>query len=203
MQAGKTRVAKKVAAPTADNILDVAQDLLQTRGYNGISYQDIADAVGIRKASIHYHFATKAALGAALVKRYRARWNTFLQEIDRSTGDDAWARLDRYLDPFRQTVQAGDRACLCGVLGAEFGSLSRPVQSQVREFFKENERWLTRLLVEGRRTGQFHFGGDAASEAGVFFACLEGTLLVARACGEPTRFEAVVAQLKCALGGAP
>jgi TetR/AcrR family transcriptional repressor of nem operon len=199
MQAAKYQISKKSRATTADTILDVAQELLQTRGYNGISYQDIADRVGIRKASIHHHFPTKAALGAAVVKRYRRRWDAVLQEIDELPGD-VWARLDRYLDPFRQTVQSGDRACLCGVLGAEFGSLSRPVQSQVREFFKDNEQWLTRLLLEGQRLRQFRFTGAAASEAGVFFACLEGTLLVARACGEPSRFEAVVIQLKSSLG---
>src|SRR4051794_36242328 len=59
--------------PTSDLILDVAQELLQTRGYNAISYQDIADRIGIRKASIHHHFPNKSDLAQALVRRYRQR----------------------------------------------------------------------------------------------------------------------------------
>ena len=53
---------------TANRILDVAERLVQLRGYNAFSYADVAKAVGIRKASLHYHFATKGDLGLALVE---------------------------------------------------------------------------------------------------------------------------------------
>ena len=185
---------------TPTRILDIAQELFQTRGYNGISYQDIADRVGIRKASIHHHFATKASLATALVRRYRAGWRAFLDDVDGSASK-ADKKLDQYVEPFRATAAAGDRACLCGVFGAEFASLSKPVQKEVTQFFKDNEAWLAKLLTAGRAEGWFAFAGDAASEAGVIFACLEGTLLVSRACGSVDRFEAVVAQLKARLGG--
>jgi TetR/AcrR family transcriptional repressor of nem operon len=85
-------------------------------------------------------------------------------------------------------------------LGAEFASLAPEVQSEVRQFFSANERWLTKLLNEGRAAGTFHFDGTADAQARVVFACLEGTLLVARACGERARFNSVVAQLKAVLG---
>lgn len=184
---------------TAVRILDVAQDLLQRRGYNGISYQDIAHRIGIRKASIHHHYAAKAELATAVVRRYREAWNRFLDEIDRNSADP-WEKLDAYLEPFRSTAVAGDRACLCGVLGAEFASLTAPVRREVRQFFAENEAWLTQLLSEGRAAGRFEFAGDPECEAGVLFACLEGSLLVARACGAAERFEAVIGQLKAQLG---
>ena len=58
---------------TATRILDVAERLAQTRGFNGFSYADIAAEVGITKAALHYHFATKAGLGQALIGRYAAR----------------------------------------------------------------------------------------------------------------------------------
>ena len=199
MQAKSDNGSKEISSATAGLILDVAEELLQTRGFNAISYQDISDRVGIRKASIHHHFRAKAGLAAAVVRRYRGRWSEFLAEVDETAGG-AWARLDRYLEPFRSTARHGDRACLCGVLGAEFASLAPAIQTEVRQFFADNETWIARLLEEGRRTGEFDFAGDATSEAGVFFACLEGTLLVARACADPRRFYAVVAQLKAGLG---
>src|SRR4051812_3688596 len=184
MQQQIASATKESSPPTADRILDVAQELLQTRGYNAISYQDIADRIGIRKASVHHHFRNKSDLAQALVRRYRGRWGAFLKEIDAS-GADAWIKLERYQAPFQETAVAGDRACLCGVLGAEFASLTAPVQEEVRGFFQDNEAWLARLLSAGTRTGDFHLAGNPASEAGVVFACLEGTLFVAHACGEP------------------
>ena len=183
---------------TAVRILDIAQELFQTHGYNGISYQDIADRVGIRKASIHHHYAAKADLAAAVVRRYRDVWNRFLDGIDQTNGD-AWKKLDAYLDPFRSTALTGDRACLCGVLGAEFASLATSVRKEVRQFFAQNEAWLSRLLAAGRAAGSFSFTGTPDSEAGVLFACLEGSLLVVRACGAAKRFENVVGQLKAQL----
>jgi TetR/AcrR family transcriptional repressor of nem operon len=137
-------------------------------------------------------------LAQALVRRYRGRWDAFLKQIDASAAKP-WLKLERYLGPFQETAASGDRACLCGVLGAEFASLTAPVQEEVRGFFQDNEAWLTLLLTEGIRAGDFHLPGDPASEAGVLFACLEGTLFVARACGDPGRFDAVVRQLKVGL----
>src|SRR4051812_31056953 len=194
MQQKSAPGTEKNSPATSDLILDVAQDLLQTRGYNAISYQDIADRIGIRKASIHHHFRSKSDLAQALVQRYRRRWGDFLNEVDAS-GADPWSRLERYLAPFKATAASGDRACLCGVLGAEFASLTAPAQEEVRGFFQDNEAWLARLLSDGIRAGAFRLSGDPASEAGVVFACLEGTLFVARACGDPGRFGAVVRQL--------
>jgi TetR/AcrR family transcriptional repressor of nem operon len=200
MQAKTDKFIKLHADATADLILDVAQELLQTRGYNGISYQDIADQVGIRKASIHHHFATKAELGVKLVRRYRRQWQRFLAGIDESKLG-AWEKFDGYLEPFRATARTGDRVCLCGVLGAEFAALSIEIQQEVQEFFSDNEAWLTRLLSQGRRARDFRFSGDPDSEAAVIFACLEGSLIVARACRSPIQFETVVLQLKTRLGG--
>jgi TetR/AcrR family transcriptional repressor of nem operon len=200
MQAKTNKIIKPHADATADLILDVAQELLQVRGYNDISYQDIAEQVGIRKASIHHHFATKTDLGIRLVRRYRREWSEFLSGIDESKSGP-WERLDQYLDPFRATARTGDRACLCGVLGAEFSALSSELQDEVQGFFNDNESWLTRLLSQGRRARRFRFEGDADSEAAVIFACLEGSLIVARACRSPIQFETVVLQLKTRLGG--
>src|SRR3954464_8698689 len=118
MQQRIARPAKESSPPTGDVILDVAQELLQTRGYNAISYQDIADRIGIRKASVHHHFRNKSDLAHALVRRYRQRWGTFLKQIDEAKADP-WKKLERYLGPFQETASSGDRACLCGVLGAE------------------------------------------------------------------------------------
>src|ERR1700689_5234 len=75
-----SRIAPPTAAATA--ILDVAEQLAQTRGYNGFSYADIASQLGVTKASLHYHFPSKAELGRALIERYRVVFGAALEEID-------------------------------------------------------------------------------------------------------------------------
>ena len=67
---------------TAARILDVAEVLVQTRGFNGFSYADIAAEMNITKAALHYHFAGKAELGEALISRYAARFADALAAVD-------------------------------------------------------------------------------------------------------------------------
>ena len=71
------------AADTRSRILDVAERLVQTRGFNGFSYADIAAELQISKASLHYHFPSKAELGEALIGRYAARFGDFARGLFR------------------------------------------------------------------------------------------------------------------------
>ena len=109
---------------TKTRILDAAQDLIQRLGANGMSYQHISDAVGIRKASIHYHFPAKEDLIEALLDRYH---DYFLKLVDQiiATEDSAKQRMKQYVALFEATLLTGkkDKACLFGMLGAELASL--------------------------------------------------------------------------------
>src|SRR3954462_3660155 len=103
--------APKPLPTTRDHVLDVAERLAQTRGFNGFSYADIAAEVGITKASLHYHFPTKADLGRALVVRYTAGFQGALAGIGESD-ETALTKLERYVRIYRQVLGA-DRMCLC------------------------------------------------------------------------------------------
>src|SRR3974390_1012687 len=92
--------AQKQRSDTAEQILDLAETLIQSRGYSAFSYQDIADHLGIRKASIHYHFASKTDLGIAVIDRYAARFGTALEAIAADPSQDAMTMLDHYLEPY-------------------------------------------------------------------------------------------------------
>src|ERR1039458_1202955 len=102
---------------TADRMLDVAERLVQVRGFNGFSYADIARELGITKASLHYHFPGKAELGEALIHRYAARFGEALTEIDRDIAGPR-AKLDAYVAIYSNVLSEG-RMCLCGILAAE------------------------------------------------------------------------------------
>lgn len=174
---------------TPERILDVAQGLAQTRGYNGFSYADIAVEIGVTKASLHYHFPSKAALGLALVERYGLRFEESLTEIA-ALPDSAAARLRRYVDVYRG-VLVQDRLCLCAMFAAEITTLPAPVQLAVRRFFETNERWVADLLAEGRRQGTLAFPGEPIDAARAFVAALDGSMLLARSFGDASRFEIV------------
>lgn len=169
-------------------ILDAAQRLVQTRGYNGFSYADVADEVGIRKASIHYHFPNKGDLGRELVARYRADFRREFVRIEGATGDSR-RRLERYVGLYRAVLEDEGRMCLCGMMAADLVTLPEEVQEEVRGFFAENAAWLAGMLLGGREVGALVFEPEA--EARLLLSSLEGAMLLARSNGGLPGFDAV------------
>lgn len=176
-----------MSAITADKVLDIAQRLVQTRGYNGFSYRDIAEEIGIKSASIHYHFPNKTDLGVALVSRYREVFAEELQDILTSS-EDASKRLKGFVALFRATLR-DDRLCLCGMLGAEKAGLPPAVNKQVAEFFELCEIWLVNVLKQGRKAEEIAFRGKPQAVADQFLSLLEGAMVVARAMNDVERFD--------------
>jgi len=183
-------------AGTVDRILDVAERLVQVRGFNAFSYADVSQALGIQKASLHHHFATKADLGVALVDRYRRHFFAALEAIEST--DDAGERLARYADLYRSVLRKR-RMCMCGMLAADVATLPRPMREGVAEFFTGNEAWLTRILTAGRARGELRFAGSPESVAAFFVSSLEGAMLVSRGTGQLEHLDAVAALLLASL----
>ena len=188
-------------AHTSQRILDVAERLVQTRGFNGFSYADIASALTVTKASLHYHFPTKAALGKQLIERYEETFLLALGEIDRS-GTDAREKLQRYARIYADVLRA-NRMCLCGMLAAEYATLPKPMREEMRQFFDENERWLTTVLEQGRASGSLRFTGPALDVARAIVGGLEGAMMIARSYGDVSRFQAVADRMLAELSGHP
>ena len=183
---GKSSEPTQASADTSLRILDEAERLVQTRGYNGFSYADIASALGVTKASLHYHYASKAALGRRLIERYCEGFANALQSIDESGGDGC-ERIRRYVDIYERVLNDG-RMCLCGMLAAEYETLPEPMRKGLTAFFETNETWLAAALENGRAQGELDFTGDAREAANALTGALEGMMLVARAHGGATRF---------------
>jgi len=182
----------------AEGILDAAERLAQTRGFNGFSYADIAAQLSVTKASLHYHFPSKADLGHALIERYSRVFAQALAAIDAHT-EDAGEKLKRYVRLY-DDVMSSERMCLCGMLAAEYATLPVAMQDELRSFFDANERWLTDVLEEGRRAGRLTFRESARKRAQAVLGALEGAMLVARAYGDVRRFRSTAAQVLADLG---
>lgn len=164
---------------TAERVVDAAEGLIQQRGYNGFSYDDVARLVGIKKPSIHHHFATKSELAAVVAQRYTHRFREQLLEIEGRSAQAA-ERLTAYAALFEKTFSVEKHLCVCGMLGAEAGSLPEQVNHEVTQFFEVNLAWLRSIAAQGQRAGQLSSVLDAQSIAQTYLALLEGAMIVGR-----------------------
>jgi TetR/AcrR family transcriptional regulator, transcriptional repressor for nem operon len=185
---------------TRSRILDIGERLVQVRGFNGFSYADVAAELSVTKASLHYHFPSKADLGEAIITRYAERFADALASIDEGV-DAAPAKLAAYAELYAQVLRE-ERMCLCGMLAAEYETIPSPIRSAVVRFLDDNEEWLTLVLEQGRREGSLSFVGSTDVLARSIVSGLEGALLIARPYRAVERFETAAAQLLASLAGA-
>jgi len=191
--------APKQRSETAGQILDLAETLIQTRGYSAFSYQDIADSLGIRKASIHYHFPSKADLGVAVVDRYMARFDDALTAIADDQSQSSMTMLDVYVQPYLQFASTPDQVCLSGALAGEMMALPPKVRERVDHFFRTHQVWLTKILERGVARGEFTLAAPASKVARFVFGALQGALLVRRTTNDLTQINDVIAVMKLQL----
>ena len=195
--------ATRQRSETAEQILDLAETLIQTRGYSAFSYQDIADSLGIRKASIHYHFASKAELGVAVVDRYIERFGAALVSIAEDEEQSSLAMLDFYVQPYLQFASTPDRVCLSGALAGEMMALPPEVRARVDHFFRTHQLWLTKILKRGVARGEFRLAAPAPKVARFIFGALQGALLVKRTTGDLSQINDVINVMKLQLATRP
>lgn len=151
-------------------ILDVAERLIRTAGYDGFSFRDVAQEVGIKSASVHYHFPTKQDLAAAVAKRYRERFYADLCIEE----DQGMSRVEAWRTLFLRALETDGLMCLCGILAAEGDNLPEDVAREAQAFLQFG---ITSL-------------NDAAPGQGArILAQLEGAMLLARSFGDPVIFK--------------
>ena len=167
---------------SATKILDIAEFRMRKSGYNAVSFRDIAGEMGIKSASLHYHFPKKEDLGIALVQRYTANFMSLL--AIRNEGSHAPEdKLRNYVDLFRSAVQADQHlVCLCAVLGAEAPGLPDTVAHEVRAFSEVNITWLTHVFSDLGMT-------NPSAKAKVSLALLEGAMIISSVNHDPSVFE--------------
>jgi TetR/AcrR family transcriptional repressor of nem operon len=182
----------KSMASTSEKILDVAQSLIVAGGYNGFSYADISAAIGIRKASIHHHFPTKAELVSVLVDRYRRQAEAGLESLRGELSSPA-EQLQSYLNYWRTCIRdASPSFCVCAMLAGEMQMLPEEVASRVRAHFQSLAGWLTSVLRAGVEQHLFRLNNRPEEEAQMLMASVHGAMLSARAFSDPGLFTTIV-----------
>lgn len=177
---------------TFDAILTCARALIATGGYNGFSYADIADVVGIRKASIHHHFPAKADLVKTLVTRYREEVETGIGQMEQAIADPL-AQLQAYIGYWKTCIgDASAPFCVCALLASEMPTLPQEVALEIRTYFRFLSGWLTQVLARGVAQGSMTLGTTPEIEAEAFMALVHGAMLSARAYGDTAAFGTIM-----------
>jgi TetR/AcrR family transcriptional repressor of nem operon len=186
---------------TADDILACARNLVIAGGYNGFSYADVADAVGIRKPSIHHHFPTKADLVRTLVSRHREQARAGMEHLE-AQFPDPLELLRTYTGYWKACIKdASMPFCVCALLASELPVLPAEVAIEVKAYFRFLSTWLTSVLERGQREGRLRLTHFPHIEAESFMATVHGAMLSARAYDDPAVFGTVTDPLIDRLSG--
>jgi TetR/AcrR family transcriptional repressor of nem operon len=170
----------QIKSDMREALLAAARATVQAHGYNALSFRELAKAVGIKSASVHYHFPTKGDLAAALARRYTEDGAAALEALLTKSQQPKWL-MDRYIEIFRAALMNDNRMCLVGIMGAEYDDLPPTVRIEVDAFARMNVAWLTRVLAVAKpRLGKPALNDQAAA----IFAAIEGAQLVARGRGD-------------------
>jgi TetR/AcrR family transcriptional repressor of nem operon len=168
-------------------ILAAARRTAQARGYGGLNFRDLAEEVGIKAASIHYYFPTKADLGSAVARRY---WEDTAAHLDALSAGDA-SPLDclrAYPAVFRKALENENRMCLCSFMAAESDDLPEAVKAEIRTFADVNVAWLAKVLSAAQGLNS----EDSETRARAIFAAIAGAQLMARSRSDVALYDALI-----------
>lgn len=179
---------------TRVEILDLAENFLRDRGFNGFSYADISSALRIKNAAVHYHFPGKADLGVAVIQRARERFSGWAE--DRTVASKTPPeKLEAFFRRYLNFLKAGRQICLGGALQTDFKTLPSAMQAETRKLAADILAWLEQVLVEGREKRVFSFPGKAKDQAILILSGLQGALQMTRAVG-PSCLHSAMGQIR-------
>lgn len=179
---------------TRKKILDLAEVLMLSRGFNAFSYQHISGELGVRNAAIHYHFPKKTDLGVALIERYRRR---FARYVAAQAALPPPAQLDRYFS-LADTYYNKQQICPSGILSAELHTLPPEMRQSTASFVEEMRTWAVEIVRRGQAAGAMHYVGTPEGMGTIVFAAMQGSLQLARLDG--TALDEVKQQIRLLLG---
>ena len=164
-----------------EKLLEVAQTLVQEKGYQGFSFHDLSAAVGITTASIHYYFPTKAHLGVALIHRYQECFDAMVADIQKEHSSPV-DQFDALLRIFEGTLSC-KKICICGAMSGEFHGLPENLQEELKKFIEGSIGGIKSILQAAQESGDIAKDVDCSALAELWNNALQGTLAIGRATG--------------------
>jgi len=170
---------------TREQILDNAKALIQSRGYNGFSFRDIATKIGIKSSSIHYYYPEKTDLVVAVATQYRSDFISLTEELI-AKNKKAIKILTAYAEVFESTLKIDNKLCLCGMLASEMNSIEPELHTVIGKFFSDQHKILTSIISKGQSQNEISADINAKDFAKTYFATLEGAMMIARVNKRPS-----------------
>ena len=182
-----------MSANAREAILAAAKLVVQAHGYAGLNFRDLAQEVGIKAASIYYHFPSKADLAAAVAKRYWEDSAAYLESLLQNSSRPLDA-LRRYPETFRWALENDNRICLCSFMSAQFDDLPDLVKTEVQAFADVNIAWLKKTLVAAKVVSH----REAERRARAIYSGIMGAQLMARSRADITLYDSLVESYRTA-----
>lgn len=175
---------------TRTKILDVAEDLVQRVGLNAMSYKDISEAVGIRKASIHHHFPKKENLIDGLLERCTVSYGDKYQRIVDGSGK-APEKLRKLTAVFADGLN-NKKLCLVGSISTDKNTLQDASCHILQSTIENTVSIFASVFRQGRQEQSLAYTGTDEETAFAFFSLLVGAQIVARSYGGIQSFQQAV-----------
>lgn len=163
---------------TRERILELGEELILNKGYNGFSYQDISTVLGIKNAAVHYYFPSKENLGVSILKTNSQRFDEMVENMQNRDFDE-WHQLESFMKIYLKSNRE-NKICLIGSLGTDINTLSEPMKTELHKMVEHITEWLESILEKGKEKELFSFSGSAHDQALHILSSLVAGLQLAR-----------------------
>ena len=184
---------------TRERLIDEMARLVQTKGFNSTSINDVIQAVGIKKGTLYYYFSGKEELGLAVLEKDQ---EAFLSFLDKNLSDkDPVKSLERFFEAaFKKHKNYGFvGGCLWGNTALEMSDTNPVYKKVVEKVFAE---WIVRVesvIRRGQDTGQIRTDRSAGELAHLVVAGIEGGIMISRITKKDYPFKSCLDSIKTML----
>lgn len=165
---------------TKEKILELGELLIRDKGYNAFSYQDIAGALSMKNAAIHYHFPHKESLAIEILRNSREAFDALIEEHRGSTSTEKFAE---FIKIYTRSSERG-MICLVGAMVTDFHTLTDDVKTELKAVMDDILGKLISILQEGKDNKEFIFKEEARIKALLIITNMIAGLQVARVTGQ-------------------
>ena len=166
------------AKDTANRILRQAMRIFLEKGYHGTSIDDITRAAGLTKGALYWHFSSKEDLLKRIIEEFEKQFLDGLIEAVNNVHGDLLEKMGKYFRYNAAFSYYNRELCVSfTTLAAELVGAHHGTEPEFRRIYKKYQKFLSNLILQGKREKVFKKEMDADLAALVIIAFHDGILL--------------------------
>jgi AcrR family transcriptional regulator len=163
---------------TADRILIQAMRIFLEKGYHGTSIDDITQAAGVTKGALYWHFRSKEELLQKIVADFEKRFLDGLIQAVKNVHGNIQDKFEKYFRYNAAFSYYNRELCVSfTTLAAELVGAHHGTEPQFKRIYKKYQKFLARLILQGRKEKIFKKGIDPDLAALIIIAFHDGILI--------------------------